>query len=288
MKLSTARYFWLFCMTAIGILCVLPARATCIMCSAYADCYPIEMDAFVNCSHNACSGNCKNRPPCPELPCYLSPQDEGMIDNKTSAAGQCGSTTTAQPMISTRAPHEILELSGRDTLLFQAALRFEQLARLGALSESGTYRFSIAQDGNDMNALLSGKALARDPRSTPTTGFAEYSTSPTGASEFEVTLRVWKLAYPSSVPVDGATLFLRYFAQGRSMTLLGRSALHEIPAIRSEYVTAPGASPPRGAVQEPAGVAVSRKYSWPRGWLPGGHEVNLSPSRARRSALSWR
>lgn len=255
MMKSIARYLLQTCLAIAGILGALPALATCIMCSAYADCYPIEMDAFVNCSHNACSGNCKNRPPCPELPCYLSPEDEGMVEEKMSIAGQCGSPAAVQALNSTRTPLEILEMSGQDGLLFHATLRFEQLARLGALSESGAFRFSIAQDATDMSALLDGKTLVRDPTRTPTTGFAEYSTSPMGAGEFEVTLRVWKLAYPSSNPVDGATLFLRYFVQGRSMTLLGRNVLHEIPAIRPEFVAEPGALSRRRAVHEPANAA---------------------------------
>jgi len=209
------------------------ALAACPMCSAYSGCYLHEGDGFEICSQNVCSGICRNRPPCWEPPCLMSPE----VDPSDLKAGSCGTTLTiAKAFTSSRSAAQILATSNGDQLLAQAILQFEAVAKGGLLRTSGAFQFAVAGGPAEWNAVMAGQRLRIDPLRAASSGFADYVASLDGQGGLDISLRVWRVAFPESQPIEGLSANLRYALEGNTISLLQQSTWRVMPEIQPEYM----------------------------------------------------
>lgn len=209
--------------------------AACVMCNSDGGCDIVDGDAFVNCRVNyGCSGNCRNRPPCPELPCN-APVDEVALGDGQKSGSACG-MVEGITLKSMQTAAQIFNLTGNDDLAAMAILKLESNARDGYLADGGAFAFALPRNESERSKVIEGNALQFTPFGVDATGFADYAMG-LGPDDglLDVTIRAWRVSAVTGQPVFGLTTKLKYRVVDGALALVTQQVIRDMPLPRPGY-----------------------------------------------------
>ena len=206
------------------------------MCNWEGGCDIVDNDAFVNCRVGyGCSGNCRNRYVCPELPCAAAAADEVATGDGQKSGSACG-MVEGMTLTSMQTAAQIFHLTGNDDLAAMAILKLESNARDGYLADGGAFAFALPRNESDRSKVIDGNALQFTPFGVDATGFADY-TMGLGSDDglLDVTIRAWRVSAVTGQPVFGLTTKLKYRVVDGALALVTQQVIRDMPLPRPGY-----------------------------------------------------